>query len=310
MGQSLCAPVQGKWKADSLIIRLRLEMITLKMKVLTAICLAIHLGQAQRWGGSWGAGRRFGSLQRPLSLPLPEPEPEPFGRRFSNQLSSRNTRYNLYRIPFAEPEPEPIARRLSRRIVGNENMLQPVVTSTTPSSIQLSTSPRPSIAATSTQAILPERRKSNELEDSLPSSVTAEDLLFDEIFSDSSEDKSWMIDGTQFDIVPAVPSKATKEIVRVPKEVSEDNMGESNQFKNIPAKFMPVPAVPDPTVSPKSDLSRQPKSALSIEDTKGESARLQAAPALCLDKCVQQFCDPQSDLGISNCEAKCDIFCS
>merc|ERR1711892_4139 len=278
MGQSLCAPVQGKWKADSLSIRLRLEMINLQMKVLTAICLTIHLGHAQRWGGSWGAGRRLGSLQRPLSIALPEPEPEPFGRRFSNQLSSRNTRYNLYRIPFAEPEPEPIARRLSRRIAGNEKLLQRVVTSTTPSSIQLSITPRPSIAVTSTQAILPERRKSNELKDSLPSSVTAEDLLFDEIFSDSSEDKSWMIDGTQFDIVPAVPSKATKEIVRVPKEVSEDNMG----VKNIPAKFMPVPAVPDPPAAPKS--------ALSLEDTNG-SARLQAAPGLCLDKCVQQFCD-------------------
>merc|ERR1712086_392079 len=101
------------------------------------------------------------------------------------------------------------------------------------------------------------------------------------------------IDGTQFDIVPAVPSKVTKEIVRVPKEVSEDNMG----VKNIPAKFMPVPAVPDPPAAPNSALSRQPKSALSLEDT-NESASLQAAPALCLDKCVQQFCDPQCDLGI------------
>ena len=201
----------------------------------------------------------FQSLQRPLSLPLPEPEPEPFGRRFSNQLSSRNTRYNLYRIPFAEPEPEPIARRLSRRIAGNENLLQRVVTSTTPPSIQLSTTPRPSIAATSTQKIFPERRKSNELEDSLPSSVTAEDLLFDEIFVASSADKSWMIDGTKFDIVPAVPSKATKEIVRVPKEVSEDNMGESDQFKNIAAKFMPVTTVPDPTAAPKSEYLDSPR---------------------------------------------------
>merc|ERR1711892_254509 len=140
------------------------------------------------------------------------------------------------------------------------------------------------------QKILPERRKSNELEDSLPSSVAGEDLLFDDIFSDSSEDKSWMIDGTQFDIVPAVPSKDTKQIVRVPKEVSEDNMGVPDIVKNIPAKFMPVPAVPDPTVAHESLLSRQPKSALSIEDTKGGSASLQAVPALCLDKCVQQFC--------------------
>merc|ERR1712106_600221 len=61
------------------------------MTVMTAvICLSSHTCLGQRWGGGWGAARRW-NFRTPYNIPFaePEPEPEPFTRRLSRRLITR-----------------------------------------------------------------------------------------------------------------------------------------------------------------------------------------------------------------------------
>ena len=89
------------------------------------------------------------------------------------------------------------------------------------------------------------------------------------IFSVSSENSPWPIDTAQFDIVPAVPSKrATKDIKRVPRDVSENSTDDPKQLSSITA-------VPYATTAFDNELSRDPKHSLNIsEEDAGESKYL------------------------------------
>jgi len=199
------------------------------------------------------------------------------------------------------------------------------VITTTPSPPVLTTTQRSSTVTTPLTITLPDRRNNllKLLNESFLNSTLAEDLQFDEIFSESSKAASnpWAIDAAQFEIVPAVPSKGTPDIVRVAKEVSEDN-SEKDTFMiaPVPRQFMfsPVPAVPDVTTAPDDRLARRPKNTLELSDDfdniievqKNTSENNMNKEGSCIERCVQQFCLPEEGLSMfSTCVDKCQAFC-
>ena len=230
-----------------------------------------------------------------------------------------------YTIPFAEPEPEPepFTRRLSRRLITRQRTTQNQI-----KNLRITTTPPPVLTTTKKVVItpprtpLPDRRKNllKLLNESFPNFASAEDLQFDEIFSESAAPNPWAIDTAQFEIVPAVPSKDTPDIVRVAKDVSEDNRKKKVLFTIAPVlrQFSPVPAVPDVTTAPDDSLIRQPKNTLrlsddvdnTLEEQKVDSEKNVNKEGSCLERCVQHFCLPEEDLSMfSNCVDKCKTFC-
>merc|ERR1712106_514451 len=262
------------------------------MTVMTAvICLSSHTCLGQRWGGGWGAARRW-NFRTPYTIPFaePEPEPEPFTRRLSRRLIDR------------------------RRTIQNKIQNMVITTTTTPT---LTTTQRLSTVTTPPRTILPERRKNllKLLDESFPTSAPTEDLQLDEIFSESSAPNPWTIDTAQFEIVPAVPSKETPDILRVAKELSKDNRKEKDVYTIAPVlrQFSPVPAVPDVTTSPDDGLVRQPKNTQDLSDNIDNSLEKQKdvnKKGMCAERCVQQFCLSEEDLSMfSTCVDKCKTFC-
>jgi len=274
-------------------------MKTQLMTVMTAVIFLSSQTMGQRWGGGWGAARRW-NFRTPYTSPIaePEPEPEPFNRRLSRRLINRQ---------------RTIKNQIQNLMIPTSTAPPPVLTTTQSQKVPTVTTPL--------QATLPERRKIilKLLNESFSNSVPAEDLQFDEIFSESVSPNPWAIDTAQFEIVPAVPSRDTPDVVRVPKDVSGDNKQEKDLFiVPVPRQFSPVPAVPDVTTAPDDKLPRQPKNTLSLnnevgntlEEQKVKNQKTMNKEGKCLERCVQQFCIPEDDLGMfSNCVDKCKTFC-
>merc|ERR1719153_1530407 len=116
----------------------------------------------------------------------------------------------------------------------------------------------PATATSSSSALSSSTVSSSSTEIPIYMEANTEEPLFDEIFTNVSEQPSWSIDTARFHIIPAVPSRTTSEVVRVPKEVSEEEKVGSVEEETIPAVFSPVPAVPDTTAA--SSLSAAPNS--------------------------------------------------
>ena len=149
-------------------------------------------------------------------------------------------------------------------------------------------------------------------------SKPAEHLQLDVIFTDTSVSNPWVINDAEFKIVPAVPSKDTNVILRVAKEVSEDNKKKRDSLPlvSVPRQFIPVPAVPYVTTAPDDNFDRKPKATLglsqevdnALEEQKASSKKNEGGE--CIEKCIRQFCLPEKDLSkFSTCAEKCKNFC-
>jgi len=211
-------------------------MIRKKMILITILWCLSNLCSSQIYvPTSW-----FRRLQTPLAEPVPEPEP------VVRSISIPG--YRIYRIPLAEPEQQKI-KRVLRRIVGTQKL---PVSVTDNSFIRHSSIVTPATMATSSTAVPPSltatssstaSSSSTEISTGLDT-ITSEEHLFDEIFTDVSEQPSWSIDTARFHIIPAVPSRTTARAVRVPKEVFEKEKHDIVEKETIPAEFSPVPANP------------------------------------------------------------------
>merc|ERR1719495_1127888 len=150
--------------------------------------------------------------------------------------------YRVYRIPLAEPQQQQI-KRVSRRIIGTQKL--PVSGTDNNSIGRYSTMITRAIATSPSSALSSSTASPSSTEIPIYMEAnTSEEPLFDEIFIDVSEQPSWSIDTARFHIIPAVPSRTSSEVVRVPKEVSEEEKVGSVEEETIPAVFSPVPAVP------------------------------------------------------------------
>merc|ERR1719495_808786 len=217
--------------------------------------------------------------------------------------------YRVYRIPLAEPEQQQI-KRVSRRIIGTQklpvsgtdnNSIERYSTMLTPATATSPSSALSSSTASSSSTEIPIYMEAN----------TSEELLFDEIFTDVSEQPSWSIDTARFHIIPAVPSRTTSEVVSVEEEI-------------IPAVFSPVPAVPDTTAASSlpaapnstsevsqdstSEVSQDSTSEVSPDSTSEVSpdSTSEVSPVSCQGSCVHQFCSNSDRL----CQEKCSALCT
>jgi len=279
-------------------------MVAKDVIVITLLWGFSHMCYAQSWvPTSW-----FGRLQTPLAEPVPEPEPAV--RRISIPG------FRIYRIPVAEPEQQQI-KRVSRRIIGTQKL--PVSGTDNNSIEKYSTILTLATATSSSSALSSSTASSSSTE--IPMNIetnTSEETFFAEIFSDVSEQRSWSIDTARFHIIPAVPSKTTSEVLRVPKEVSEEEKVGSVEKETIPAVFSPVPAVPVTTAASSipaapapdstSEVSPDNPSEVSPDSTSEVSpdSTSEVSPVSCQGNCVHQFCDDSDKL----CKEKCSALCT
>ena len=222
-----------------------------------------------------------------------------------------------YTIPSAEPEPEPepFSRRLSRRLISSQRMVQNLMIPTNPQPT-LTTTQRTSTVTTQLQTSLSDRRTNllKLLKESFHNESPAEDLQFNEMFSESPAPNPWVIDTAEFEIVPAVPGEYTPA-----EEVSEDNREGNNIDTNVPVpvQFSPVPAVPDVTTVPNDRLARQPKNTMDltyqVENTLDEEnyvSQTSKVKGNCLERCVHGFCLQEDDFTMFGvCVDECKSLC-